>query len=381
MEKEHSLVSLSLLHSFPSKLVLMQPSLKVSVIPPWRGLGGNALFEQRWTDRSAHSPNTHWLDWLTELHRQGKKSGILFGTADVLSPEDADVLIYMAQPDSPRDPVRRKKECPKLITVFIAYETALGARYALNPKNHAGYDAIFTYDKNAVDYEKYFYLPPRACYRNRIREGLPFELRRIACLVGTNRKMKYRSGLMALRKGWKFSLKEWIDYVTCPGQLITYRSRVGKACARRPAGEFDLYGEGWELLPETRSIFHGVPTVSTLNYIGKYRYYFAFENHGGQCSLVSERIWDALWADTVPVYIGNTKIDQIVPRECFVDAREFGSAEEMLNFLSQTPRNEWEKYRAAGREFIASDAADRFAPESVAREFLDQIVQIARRSH
>lgn len=328
-------------------------------------------------DQSSHAPNTHWLDWFAELHKQGSDLGVRFFTSDLLPPEKADVLIYLSQPDSPSDVIAQKQRHPRLKTVFVTYETSLGARYLFNPKNHAGFDAIMTYNKELVDGETYFYLPPRAYYRHRIKEGLPFEQRRIACLVGTNRRMKYRSGLFTMKKGWHLSWRDWYDYVFCPGQLISYRSRVGAACATYARGTFDIYGEGWELVPETQQVFLGVPTENTLNYIGNYRYYFAFENHVSDSGLISERIWDALWGDSVPVYYGNQTIDEFVPRECFLDATQFANPRDMLKCLSGWPKETWSRYREAGREFIRSEAAERFLPGPFAEAFLQRIIQVA----
>jgi hypothetical protein len=190
--------------------------------------------------------------------------------------------------------------------------------------------------------------------------------------------MRYRrSGLFAMRSGWKFSFRDWIDYVFCPGQLISYRSRVGSACAQYEPGTFDIYGEGWEMLPETRPIFRGVPTESALNYIGNYRYYFAFENHTSDCGLISERIWDALWGDAVPVYLGHNGLHRFVPRECFIDAGQFETPKKMLDWLCHLSKDAWSKYREAGREFIRSERIEKFLPEAFAEEFLRPIMEMA----
>jgi Glycosyltransferase family 10 (fucosyltransferase) C-term len=95
--------------------------------------------------------------------------------------------------------------------------------------------------------------------------------------------------------------------------LIRFRSEFGKICANYEAAPVDIFGEGWEMLPETHAICLGIAKESTLRYVGKYRYYFAFENQTSDCALISERVWDALWGDTVPVYLGHTGLDQFVP--------------------------------------------------------------------
>jgi hypothetical protein len=360
-------------------------AIRVSVIPPTPAFNQNALFESRRFDSGSHSPNGHWVDCFAEVYREGKSSNIIFGTEDVLPKETADVLIYMAQPDSPKDVFLQKQRCPSQKAVLLLMETALGAQYSLSPRNHAAYDAVFTYVSPLVDDKRYFLYPPRAYYRHRITTGLPFAQRRIGCLVGTNRvgsdgSFPLRTGVFAMKKGWRFSLRDWIDYVFCPGELIRYRAEVGRACATYGHDGFDIFGEGWDLLPETRAVCLGIPNESTLKYIGKYRYYFAFENHTGKYGLISERIWDALWGDTVPVYRGHTGIHEFVPSDCYVDAQQFKSPKEMLDRLYRTPESTWETYHTAGRDFIRSKSVEKFLPDAFARRFVRQIVTVAGRA-
>jgi len=345
----------------------------VAVIPPTPAFNQNALFESRRLDSGAHSPNFHWLDCFAAVRERGKDRNILFDTADLVSLDDADALIYMAQPESPNDVLQNKRKHPELKNVLLMLETSLGCRYVANRENHTIFDAVITYIDTLVDEKRYFFLPPRAYFRDRIKDGPPFAERKMGCLVGTNRRMKYRTGFMTMRKGWKFSFRDWIDYVLCPGELISFRSAVGKMCGKYTERGFDLFGEGWELLPETREICKGVPRASALDYIGGYRYYFALENHSGPHSLISERIWDALWGDAVPVYHGNTRLSNFVPPECYIDALRFRSTQDLFEYLCALPENAWAQYHTAGRDFIHSERIVEFLPEAFAERFLGYI--------
>lgn len=351
--------------------------IKVSVIPPASDIGSNALFENRRHGDGAHSPNTHWLDIWAVLHRIALERNIILFTHDMLAPSDADIVIYMNQPASPTEVVELKRQYPHLKAILVLLETSLGAHYTFNPRNHAGFDAIVTYDDRLIDNQRYFPMRTRAYFRDRIQTGLPFEQRRIACLVGANRKMRHRSGIMAMKKGWHFSWQDWLDYVFCPGELITYRSTIGRLCAQYDQGTFDIFGEGWDIHDETRGRCLGVPKTSTLSYIGNYRYYFAFENHESEYSLISERIWDSLWADTVPVYRGNKHLDRYVPKECFLDANNFESPKAMLDWLVRSSESDWAKYRKAGRDFINSTEIEKHLPDACAEEILRPIVVVA----
>jgi len=334
------------------------------------------MFEGRRVDESSHTPNVHWMDGFVESSKKAAKLNILLGTNDVLPVEESDILVCMSQQE-PGSINQLKLRHPNLKTILVLFETSLGARYTYNPRNHQEFDAVVTYNSRLIDHQRYFPLPPRAYYRHRIVSGMPFSQRKVGCLVGTNRPMVYRSGIFTMKKGWHFSWKDWADYIFCPGELITYRSKVGKACAQYPGGIFDIFGEGWELLEETRNKCLGIPKVSVLQYAGNYRYYMAFENHTGEHSLISERIWDALWGDSVPVYYGNKRLHQYIPRECFVDASNFGSPREMLEWLTNAPEEVWERYRKAGRDFIHSAQVERFLPEAFAEAFLRPILKFA----
>jgi hypothetical protein len=351
-------------------------AIRVAVIPPTSAFNQNALFESRRLDSGAHSPNVHWLDCFAAVRDRGKGLNILFDTADMISLDDADALVYMAQPESPNHVLQNKRKYPELKSVLMMLETSLGCRYVANRENHTVYDAVITYIDTLVDDKRYFFLPPRAYFRDRVRNGLPFAERKMGCLVGTNRKMGYRTGLVTMRKGWKFSLRDWIDYISCPGELISYRSEVGKMCAKYGERGFDLFGEGWELFRETREICKGVPRASALDYIGSYRYYFALENHTGPHSFISERIWDALWGDAVPVYRGNTRLSNFVPPECYIDAMRFRSTQDLFEYLCALSGHEWWQYRSAGRDFIHGERIAEFLPEAFADRFLGYIMTI-----
>lgn len=352
-------------------------TIRVSVIPPAADLMRNAIFEGRRPGHGAHSPNVHWLDVYASLRGEAARRGIEMATSDLLPPGQADILFYMAQPSSPGEIAQLKKSRPGLKAVLVLLETSLGARYMLNPRNHRHFDAVLTYDERLLDGKKYFPLRTRAYRRDRIRDGLPFERRRVGVLVGTNRKMRWRSGIGAMLRGWHYSPADWADYVFCPGELITYRARMGGLCARQPEGLFDIFGEGWELDPQTGARCLGVPRTGTLDYAGNYRFSFALENHASENSLISERVWDALWGDTVPVYRGNTNLSRHVPSDCFIDTRDFGDPAAMLDHLVHVPKEDWEKRRRAGREFILSERVDDYLPERRAAEMLEPIALLA----
>jgi hypothetical protein len=79
------------------------------------------------------------------------------------------------------------------------------------------------------------------------------------------------------------------------------------------------------------------------------------------------------------VYLGHTGLDEFVPRECYIDARQFNNVKEMFEWLCRAPECTWAKYRAAGREFIRSEAVDKVLPDAFAEKFIRVVATIAGR--
>jgi alpha-1,3-fucosyltransferase 10 len=79
--------------------------------------------------------------------------------------------------------------------------------------------------------------------------------------------------------------------------------------------------------------------------IGRYPFCIAFEN--SICAdYVTEKLFDPLWAGTVPVYLGAPNVRDFAPEHSFIDASDFSGPRELaayLRHLLETPR-EYEAY-------------------------------------
>lgn len=156
--------------------------------------------------------------------------------------------------------------------------------------------------------------------------------------------------------------------------------------------EIDLYGIGWDVppyrmgetwLPATarrgiravQAAWHRVrtppllaaarrayrgPAADKTETLGRYRFAICFENMLLD-GWITEKLFDCLYSGTVPVYLGAPDIERWVPKDCFVDMRDFDGYPELREFLHQVSPAEVRAYREAARDFIASE---RFRPFS-----------------
>ncbi len=145
---------------------------------------------------------------------------------------------------------------------------------------------------------------------------------------------------------------------------------------------FGLYGGGWNSLwklpPKYRKALRenlkgNVNRVKDkIKTLSKYKFNFCFENVRFP-GYVTEKIFDALIAGTVPVYYGAPDICKFVPKECFIDASSFDSIEDLYNNLSNLTHYEANKIIESGYSFLSSVEGREYSYEGVAQEIFNKI--------
>lgn len=151
-----------------------------------------------------------------------------------------------------------------------------------------------------------------------------------------------------------------------------YSTRIEAMARLAPYGVIDLYGFGWDKWWTTKSmwlpywwhrsslmsIYKG-SCPSKFEVLSRYRFCLCFENMAMD-GYITEKLFDCLYAGTIPLYLGAPDIEKFVPENVYVDCRKFSSWEAMWEEVKAMPANKIEEMRQAGREFLASEAGMRF---------------------
>ena len=154
------------------------------------------------------------------------------------------------------------------------------------------------------------------------------------------------------------------------GELYSARIRAMAELSKLDA--VDLYGRGWSQwwhpnsmwLPYWQNygtlmrIYKG-SCLSKYEVLGRYRFCLCIENLTMD-GYITEKIFDCLYAGTIPVYIGPKDIDQYVPREAYLDARQYRSWTEMWEAVRHLDIGQIARMKEAGRSFIKSPAGRRY---------------------
>lgn len=121
--------------------------------------------------------------------------------------------------------------------------------------------------------------------------------------------------------------------------LSYLRSRIGVAGHR--AGIIDVFGKGWpQGISSWSSPMQGDWKKEKIEKISGYRFTVAFENTNVRY-YVTEKIWDAIYAGTLPIYYGNDWIYETFERGSFIDYNDFNSPEALAKFLKEMTDEEW----------------------------------------
>ena len=173
-----------------------------------------------------------------------------------------------------------------------------------------------------------------------IRTPVPWDDRKFLCMVTANKHYsmlaEYKAYLSEISPRFSDAMKT---------QLQDYRYEAINYFAKKPG--FNLYGRGW---PDGL----GAECADKLATISQYKFALCFEN-GSYPGYITEKVIDCFVAGVVPIYMGAPDIEDYIPKELFIDAREFKSfqhIEEILRYLSE---HEDKKIHDAQRWLLSED--------------------------
>ncbi len=162
-----------------------------------------------------------------------------------------------------------------------------------------------------------------------------------------------------------------------PGELLTERLRaIRHFCGH---GGIDLWGRGWDTVHEEQEPFAEAirtswrgPLADKYEAYSRYRFAVCYENMATP-GWITEKLFDCLYSGVVPIYLGAPDIGQFVWPDCFIDRRDFATYDDLSSFLDDLTPVQFERYREAAREYLASPLYYRFTARAFADRFIDDI--------
>lgn len=151
--------------------------------------------------------------------------------------------------------------------------------------------------------------------------------------------------------------------------------------------KFFLYGKGWNKPKKynlTEKIF-GFKKYSTykgeiddkLELLSNFKYTICFENLTEVNDYITEKISDCFKAKCVPIYWGASNIKKYIPKNCFIDYRDFENYEELLKYLNSISEDIYNEYIENIQKLLKDQKfLDTWFEEGFAKFFLEDILEI-----
>ena len=227
------------------------------------------------------------------------------------------------------------------------------------------------------------------CYSeaDRALVNTPWSERRKLCLVASNKYWATRTQYPSIFEPRRFlgwlrqdliarsskSRKKAIQH-----QLHDVRLKMVEYFSKEKS--LDLYGKGWGELSHLPKKWRKALALAAINNNGhidsklrilnQYQFAICCENVALP-GYVTEKIVDCIVARTIPIYMGAPDVDQYVPKDCYVDARDFLGPEDLDHYLNKITKDQALNIMIAGEKFLNSAKGKRHSYENFSQWIID----------
>lgn len=222
---------------------------------------------------------------------------------------------------------------PKEKLILLMWEPPTVISGMSSPEAHQLFSRVYTWDDDLIDNQHIFklYYPALAPM---ISAVVPFEQKKLCTLIASNFSSDFPKELYTERKN-----------------AIAFFERI-----KEPG--FEFYGKGWNA--EEHPAYRGaIPDKIAI--LKHYRFSICYENTRDIRGYITEKIFDCFCAGNVPVYWGASNVTDYIPKDCFIDRRDYKSLEDLYQFLKAMPKQDYEAYLSRIRTFLSSPKAQRFS--------------------
>jgi hypothetical protein len=118
-------------------------------------------------------------------------------------------------------------------------------------------------------------------------------------------------------------------------------------------------------------------TVATkASVLDRAEFILCFENMASS-GYHTEKLFDAIAGGAIPLYWGDPDVTMVVPKGAFIDYSSLRKPKRARALMASLTREERDRIRAEGQEFLSSPEFARYSPDSFASEIADIIEKVA----
>lgn len=316
----------------------------------------NRLFDIR--DPISNKDNCIYSSYL--LRQELLKKNIDLSTHDINTISESEIVIFNEMPK--RIPQRRGGQRFYL----LAIESIAVHPINFDVSRYYHFDKVFTWKDDLVDHKRVIKINYSFLFNTKLDMDLT-QKKRLICLVANNKRSKH------------------------PQELYSERIKVIKWFEKNHPSEFDLYGAGWNefevgyVLRKLLKVFN-IPFIkkNSICYRGvalqkilllrEYKFNICYENVRDIPGYITEKIFDCFFAGCVPIYLGANNVTDHIPKNCFIDKREFDSYEKLYEFIKGMDDTTYQQYLNNAQEYLNSPISYEFTAECYAKTISKEVL-------
>ncbi len=269
--------------------------------------------------------------------------GTTLKVTDLKTEKDTDELTYIVVWNKPSFLKKELTKFPLKKAILYMWETPVLQPDMYEESFLKQFKRIYTWDDDKVDNKRFykFYFP----VFQPMRSDLPaFDKRKLLTQI---------------------SIKNLSQH---PQELYSAQEKIIQYFQDKPAGEFEFYGSGWG----TEKHYLGAPEDKHA-VLQNYKFSVCFENMRDVKGYITEKIFDCFAVGTIPIYWGASNISDYIPKDCFIDMRDFKNFEDVLTHIRSIDAKTFDTYQQNIRTFLESDKAKLFSEDLFNVLFLESV--------
>ena len=279
---------------------------------------------------------------LANVWKALQESNVHLFATDLKKDKDHNELAYVVVWNQPGCPTKELyKKFPQKKLLLFMWEPPSVIKYTSEELSH--YKRVYTWDDDLVDNKKFFkfYYPEL----KPMMKSLPaFEGKKLVTQISSNKKSKHRNELYSERES----------------VIQFFENKDG----------FEFYGFAWE--NKGYKNYRG-SIQNKLETLKNYRFNVCYENIHDVKGYITEKIFDSFAAGTVPIYWGASNVADYIPKNCFIDRRDFKDFAAVYEFIRSMDQATYETYLKNIETFLQSDRAKLFSHQMFEVIFMEAI--------
>jgi len=304
------------------------------------------------------------------LARICESKNIEIGTFSKIHKEEADAFVFIDYPKA-SDPIFKfalKQSGTKCYLLIL--ESPIVNVNNFDLKLHEQFDKVFTWSDDLVQLDPTKYIKIQYSY------DIPNQFSTIK-----------RDKLCTIISGNKLS--------KLPNELYTERLKCIKWYNQYAPELFDLYGLGWDIVKFENDSYKGKllnrinkkhkvfkynfkvyrgPVERKAVIMSQYKFSICFENVANYNGYITEKVFDCLFAGTIPIYKGAKNILNYIPQSCFIDYNQFENIGEMHKYIQSMSETEIQEYQHNILEYLQSEDIQQFSIKCFCDTLLNNIL-------